>query len=83
MGFRGTWSRMLFYRLDELDRGDEVLLKDRSGKAYRYRVSEVFITEPTDSWVMGQVRGRDMVTLQTYTPYPTWEKRLIVRADRV
>ena len=83
MGFRGIWSRMLFYRPDELDRGDEVLLKDRSGKAYRYRVSEVFITEPTDSWVMGQVRERDMVTLQTCTPYPTWEKRLIVRADRL
>jgi LPXTG-site transpeptidase (sortase) family protein len=31
----------------------------------------------------GQVRGRDMVTLQTCTPYPTFEKRLIVRADRV
>jgi sortase A len=74
---------VLFYRLDELDRGDEVLLKDRSGKAHRYRVSEVFITEPTHSWVMGQVRERDMVTLQTCTPYPTWEKHLIVRADRV
>ncbi len=34
MGFRGTWSRMLFYRLDELDRGDEVFLKDRFGKAF-------------------------------------------------
>ena len=32
---------------------------------------------------MGQVRGRDIVTLQTCTPYPTFEERLIVRADRV
>jgi sortase A len=31
---------------------------------------------------MGQVRGRDMLTLQTCTPIPTLEKRLIVRADR-
>ncbi len=59
------------------------LLKDRSGRTYRYRVSEVFITDPDESWVMGRVRGRDMVTLQTCTPYPTFEKRLIVRADRV
>jgi sortase A len=43
----------------------------------------VFLAEPTDVWVMGQVRGRDMVTLQTCTPIPTFEKRLIVRADRV
>ena len=83
MGFRGTWSRMIFYNLDKLKRGDEVVLKDRAGNSYRYRVSEVFITDPKDVWVMGQVRGRDMVTLQTCTPYPTFEKRLIVRADRV
>jgi sortase A len=83
MGFRGTWSRMIFYNLDKLDAGDEVLLKDRSGTSYRYRVSEVLITDPRDVWVMGQVRGRDMLTLQTCTPYPTFQKRLIVRADRV
>ncbi len=83
MGFRETWSRMIFYNLPKLDTGDEVLLKDRAGRSYRYRVSEVFIADPKDVWVMGQVRGRDMVTLQTCTPYPTFEKRLIVRADRV
>src|SRR5215208_754906 len=83
MGYRGTWSRMIFYNLHKLKRGDEVVLKDRAGTSYRYRVSEVFITYPTDTWVMGQVRGRDMVTLQTCTPYPTFQKRLIVRADRV
>ncbi len=83
MGFRGTWSRMIFYNLDKLKPGDEVLLKDRAGTSYRYRVSEVFVVDPTDLWVMGQVRGRDMVTLQTCTPIPTFEKRLIVRANRV
>jgi sortase A len=83
MGYRGTWSRMIFYKLPKLKRGDEVVLKDRAGTSYRYRVSEVFVADPTDVWVMGQVRGRDMVTLQTCIPYPTFEKRLIVRADRV
>jgi sortase A len=82
MGFRGTWSRMIFYNLPKLDTGDEVLLRDRSGRTYRYSVSEVFVADPKDVWVMGQVRGRDMLTLQTCTPYPTFEKRLIVRADR-
>jgi sortase A len=83
MGYRGTWSRMIFYNLDELAVGDRVILKDRTGRTYDYRVSEVFLADPEDLWVMGQVRGRDMVTLQTCTPYPTFEKRLIVRADRV
>src|SRR5215218_8503087 len=70
MCFRGTWSRMIFYNLDKLKEGDEVVLKDRAGTSYRYRVSEVLVVDPTDSWVMGQVRGRDMLTLQTCTRYP-------------
>jgi sortase A len=32
---------------------------------------------------MGQVVGKDMVTLQTCTPIPFFNKRLIVRAERV
>lgn len=83
LGWPGTESHLVFYHLDKLARGDEILLKDRDGKSYRYRVSESFVVEPNDTWVMGKVRGRDMVTLQTCTPIPTWEKRLIVRADRI
>jgi sortase A len=83
MGYRGTWSRLIFYNLDKLGEGDRVVLKDRTGRTYDYQVSETFVADPTDVWVMGQVKGRDMVTLQTCTPYPTFEKRLIVRADRV
>ena len=83
MGFRGTWSRMIFYNLDKLGKGDRVVLKDRQGRTYEYRVSETFLAEPTEQWVTGQIRGRDMLTLQTCTPIPTFEKRLIVRAERL
>ena len=83
LGWPGKESHLVFYHLNKLGKGDEILLKDRDGKRYTYRVSEMFVVEPTDSWVMGRVRGRDMVTLQTCTPIPTFEKRLIVRANRV
>jgi sortase A len=82
-GWPGTGSHLVFYNLDELVRGDKVVLRDREGRRYTYRVSELFVAEPEDSWVMGQVRGRDMVTLQTCTPIPIFDKRLVVRADRV
>ncbi len=82
LGYPGTGSRLLFYKLDKMRRGDEVVLKGR-GETYRYRVSEILVVGPLDSWVMGQVVGRDMVSLQTCTPVPTFEKRLIVRADRI
>ncbi len=81
LGWPGTDSHLVFYNLNDLGRGDEVLLKNRQGRKYTYRVSEVFVTDPRDSWVMGQVRGRDMVTLQTCIG-PDFKKRLIVRADR-
>lgn len=83
LGWPGTRSYHVFYLLDKLAKGDLILLRDRQEKAYRYRVSEVFVADPADVWVMGEVRGRDMLTLQTCTPIPTFEKRLIVRADRV
>jgi sortase A len=83
LGWPGTGSHLVFYRLNKLEDGDEVVLKDSGGRAYRYRVSETLVVKPDDVWVMGQVRGRDMVTLQTCTPIPEFDKRLIVRADRI
>ncbi len=82
LGWPGTASRLVFYNLDKLQDGDEVILEDREGNVYRYQVSENFSAWPEDSWVMGQEVGRDMVTLQTCIP-PTYAERLVVRADRV
>jgi sortase A len=81
LGWPGTASHLVFYNLDKLQRGDEVTLQDGWGRGYRYRVSESFGATPYDSWVMGQEVGRDMLTLQTCIP-PTFEDRLVVRADR-
>ncbi|MGF1473333.1 MAG: sortase [Rubrobacteraceae bacterium] len=82
LGWPRTGSRLIFYNLHRLSRGDEVLLKDRRGKRYRYRVAEKFVVNPDDRWVMGQELNRDMVTLQSCTG-PYFSKRLVVRADRV
>ncbi len=82
LGYPGTGSHLVFYNLDKLGRGDKVVLRSRSGKSYEYRVISTFIVTPKDSWVMGQVRGRDLVTLQTCTG-PSWSQRLIVRAERI
>lgn len=81
LGYPGTGSRLVFYNLDKLKNDDTVVLKDRSGTAYEYRVSEIFVVDPNADWAVDPVRGRDMVTLQTCT-YPTFDNRLIVRADR-
>ena len=81
LGWPGTGSRLVFYNLDKLKRGDTVVLKDSLGNPYEYRVSETFVVTPEADWAVDPVRGRDMVTLQTCT-FPDLVNRLIVRADR-
>ena len=83
LGWAGTGSFRIFYRLNELRRGDEVVIEDRRGRAYHYRVTERLVVNPGASWVTREVPGRDMLSLQTCTPIPTFEKRLIIRAERV
>lgn len=83
LGWPGTGSHLVFYRLNDLGDGDEILLRDRDGKRFEYRVIDSFVVDPHETWVMGRVRGRDLLTLQTCTPIPTFDKRLIIRAERV
>ena len=75
-------SRLVFYHLDELKPKDEIVLKDRRGRSYKYRVKELFKVEPDDAWVADTLVGRDLLTLMTYT-LPNLEDRIVVRADRV
>jgi sortase A len=82
LGWPGTGSRLVFYNLDKLEKGDTVVLKDSLGEPYEYRVSEVFVAKPDADWAEQPVRGRDMVTLQTCT-FPDLQNRLIVRADKL
>jgi sortase A len=83
LGWPNTGSHLIFYRLNELTGGEKVTLRGPNGKTYTYRVLENFIVGPGDNWVTGRVRGRDLLTLQTCTPIPTFQKRLIVRAERI
>jgi sortase A len=83
LGWPGTGSHLVFYRLNELGGGERVTLRDSQGGRYHYRVIESFVVGAEDAWVTGRVRGRDLLTLQTCTPIPTFEQRLIVRAERI
>jgi sortase A len=83
LGWPGTGSHLVFYRLNELGGGERVTLRGPQGGIYDYRVIDSFEVGAEDRWVTGRVRGRDLLTLQTCTPIPTFEKRLIVRAERM
>ena len=83
LGWPGTGSHLVFYHLNQLSGGERITLSDRQGNRYDYMVIDRFTVRPEENWVTGRVRGRDLLTLQTCTPIPTFDRRLIVRAERI
>src|SRR5919199_1120895 len=80
MGFPGTKSFLVFYDLDVLEEGDEVILTDSDGTKYAYKVFAKYVADPTDWGPTEPVAGKSIVTLQTCT-LPDYTQRLIVQGE--
>jgi sortase A len=82
IGYENTSSYYVFFRLDELVDGDEILLEDSAGGQYLYRVSKKVVVGSDSVEVMNPVEGKSLVTLQTCT-LPDYKERLIVQGELV
>ena len=82
IGYPGTGSYLVFYDLDTLQNGDEVILTDADGTVYTYAVFTSFTVGPSDYEVTEPVPGKSVVSLQTCT-LPDYSKRFIVQAELV
>ena len=82
LGFEGTDSYLIFYYLDTLGEGDEILLEDEAGDTYEYRVTEQKIVDPDNVEIMEPEEGKSLVSLQTCT-LPDYKQRLIVQGELV
>lgn len=82
IGYPGTGSSYVFFHLDWLTEGDEILLRDAAGKDYQYRVTEKVKVKPDNVEVMEPKVGESLVSLQTCT-LPDYKKRLIVHGELV
>ncbi len=80
LGFPGTKSYLVFWDLNKLGNGDEVILTDANGTRYTYEVFKKFIVDPSAFRVTRPLAGRSTVTLQTCT-LPDYKQRLIVQAE--
>jgi sortase A len=80
LGYSGTKSYLVFWDLDKLENGDEVILTDANGTRYTYEVFKEFVANPSDVMVMQPIAGKNIVTLQTCT-LPDYKERLIVQAE--
>lgn len=83
LGFSWTRVPRAFHDLETLMPGDEVFVTSADGRRYAFRVYDRMTVEPDDVWVTYPVEGRTVVSLQTCTPIPTFENRLIVRAELI
>ena len=81
LGFPRTLVPRAFHGLEKLLPGDEIILKSADGRTYAFRVYDRITVEPDDTWVTRPVEGKTVVSLQTCTPIPTFENRLIVRGE--
>lgn len=75
----GTYGRY-FGDIKNLKKGDEVILTNTKGEEYKYYITESFVVEPTDIYVVDDlgIEGK-FLTMVTCTQHGT--KRLIVRAE--
>ena len=80
VGYPGTKSNLVFWDLDKLKKGDEILLTDADGKRYTYRVFDKFVVDPGAVRVLRPVPGKSVVSLQTCT-LPDYSRRLVVQGE--
>lgn len=80
-GHRGKPSSLLFTRIDELGKGDSIMV-DVMGETLYYKVTSIAVIEPNEIGKLKIQKGKDMITLLTCTPYGVNTQRLIVNAER-
>ena len=81
LGFPWTRVPYAFYKLDKMKPGDEILVEDGDGNVYTFTVYDTMTVEPGDYWVTYPVEGATVISLQSCTPIPSFEHRLIVRGE--
>jgi sortase A len=80
VGYPGTRSDLVFWDLDKLEKGDEILLTDADGTRYTYEVFEKRVISPDTVDIMRPTKGKNIVSLQTCT-LPDYSHRLIVQGE--
>lgn len=77
LGHRNYVYGHFFRRIDELEAGDQVIIK-KDTDTYTYIVTESFVVSPEEVWVLDTSEDA-ILTMITCTPMITYTDRLIVR----
>lgn len=82
LGYPNTGSYYIFFRLNELKNGDEIIVTNSAGKSFTYRVFKEVVVSPANVDIMNPVKDKSVVSLQTCT-LPDYVDRLIVQGELV
>ena len=82
LGYPSTRVRFVFRHLEKMRPGDEILLQS-GGERYTFKVYDRLTVRPQDYWVTHPIAGKTVISLQSCTPYPTFENRIVVRGELV
>ena len=80
-GHSGMPNARMFDDIRELEEGD-VFVVWTLKEPYAYRVCDVSVVEPQDTWVLDPQPGRDLCALVTCTPINVNTHRLVVTGER-
>jgi sortase A len=80
VGYPGTRSNLVFWDLNELEKGDKIFLTDAHGTRYTYKVFEKRVISPDTISIMQTTKGKNIISLQTCT-LPDYSHRLIVQGE--
>ena len=81
-GHRGLPSARLFTDIDQLQTGDEFMIRTLD-ETLTYEVDRILVVLPTDVSALQIEKGKDLCTLVTCTPYGVKTHRLLVRGHRI
>ena len=81
-GHRGLPSAKLFTNLDQLREGDTFVLRVLD-EILTYEIETIAVVEPQETSSLKIVKGKDLCTLVTCTPYGVNSHRLLITGHRV
>jgi len=82
LGYPDTGSYNIFFDVNLLVAGDEIIVTDAAGDRYVYQVTEQTVVGTENVEVMNPVEGKSVVSLQTCT-LPDYAERIIVQGELV
>lgn len=78
VGHRSHKYNRFFYKLDKVKIGDNINI-DTGNEVITYKVSDIFVVEPKDVWVLESTANSSEITLITCTPIKVHSHRLIIK----